>query len=110
MILMRGKGTADPVMLLRLLICSADMRIDDQSEIPVHAHTSVLKIQVIYQESSHPRLALPFLPASPVQGAESFQVTVIDLGRAADFDQKNLLGELERFEGQHQRIHSFVHD
>ena len=46
----------------------------------------------------------------PVERAESLQVSIVDLGRAADFDEEDLLGEFKRFDGKNQRIQTFINN
>ena len=43
-----------------------------------------------------------------MDGAESLQVAIIDLGGASDFDEEDFLGELEGFDGEDEGIQAFV--
>merc|ERR1719348_2019473 len=71
---------------------AADQIVDSDGR--AHFHVSLV--------SAHRR------QSSSVESAESLQVSIVDFGRAADFDEENLLGEFERFDGKNQRIQTFV--
>jgi len=56
------------------------------------------------------RVLVHLRQSGSVNGAESLQVSVVDLGGASDLDEEDFLGELEGFDGKNERIQAFVQD